>query len=93
MSFLVVAMLQGYEVRACESRTSKKGVPFVAVKLEGPDGVDVEVSTSDAGMIPDVSRLTKGDIVNWQVRAVAGKDRSYIVAHDVPVILGNAYKV
>lgn len=92
MAFLVEARMEGYEVRGVDSGTSKANKPWRSVRVESGDGRSgAEISTSDANMFAAVDALQKGDIADFMVRLVSGKERSYIVLIQPPVVHGNAY--
>lgn len=86
MAFLIMASMKGYRVLDVKSGTSKKGTAWRSVSLFR-DGVTAEVSTSDASLFGAVDALHEMDIVNCDVRAVAGKERSYVVLAAAPVVV------
>lgn len=92
MAFLIDATIEDYEVRGVDTGTSKKGNTFKSVRLESMQGRTVEVSCTDPQLFPALDNLKKGDMVSCMVRAVAGKERSYVSLLTAPVVSGNSYK-
>lgn len=86
MAFLIMATMKGYRVLDVKSGTSKKGTAWRSVSLFR-DGVTAEVSTSDASLFGAVDALHEMDVINVDVRAVAGKERSYVVMASAPVVV------
>lgn len=92
MAFLVDATMKAYEVRSVVRGTSRKGNEYMSMRVESVDGRTAEISVTGAELFPVVESLSKGDICNFDVRAVAGKERSYIQLIGVPVRVANAYE-
>lgn len=86
MAFLIVATMKGYRVLGKKSGTSNKGKAWRSVTLFR-DGVTAEVSTSDASLFGSIDSLHEMDVINVDVRAVAGKERSYVVMASDPVVV------
>lgn len=93
MAFSVDATLKGYEVRGVTSGVSKAGRPWRSIRVESPDGRTAELSCSDSNMFPNVDSLVKAEVCNFDVRCVAGRERSYIVLLAVPVHVSGAGEV
>lgn len=91
MAYLLDCYIENYEVRGVQTGTSKKGNTFKSIKLESPDGNNVEISCTDEKLFYDVDNLRKGDYVSCQVMAVSGRERSYISLRSMPIVKGNAY--
>lgn len=92
MAFLIESKMEDWEVRGTTEGVSKAGKPWASLRVEDMSGrMSAEVSTSDDNLIPSVRSLAKGDLVNLLVRAVAGKERSYLVLIAKPEVLGNSY--
>lgn len=87
MAFLIDATMKAYEVRGVSSGTSKKGNQFYSIRLESPDGRTCELSVTDSALFPAVEKLHKADICNFDVRAVSGRERSYISLLAEPVLV------
>lgn len=93
MSFLVDAVLVGYEVRGVDRGTSKKGTEWRSIRVEdAAAGRTAEISCTDSALFPYVDNLSKGDICTFEVRAVAGRERSYLTLLKLPQVAGNAYR-
>lgn len=92
MAFLMDAIINDYEVRGVTTGTSKKGNTFKSLRLESMDGRTLEVSCTDSALFADVDKLNKGDMISCTVRAVAGKERSYVSLLTAPTAHGNSYK-
>lgn len=93
MAFLVTAKLMAHEFRGLTTGTSKKGTVFKTIRLEAPDGQPCEVSCTDKDFFHVLDNLRKGDVCNWDVRCVAGRDRSYIVLVAPPMVVSGAGEV
>lgn len=91
MAFLLECVISDYEVRGVQTGESKKGKTFKSVRLESQGGQTVEVSTTDSSLFSSVDCLQKGDIVQARVRAVAGRERSYVTLVGEPIVTGNCY--
>lgn len=92
MAFLIEALMEDWEVRGTTEGVSKAGKPWASVRVEDMSGrMSADVSTSDDNLIAAIRGLGKGDLVNLRVRAVAGKERSYLVLIARPEVLGNSY--
>lgn len=87
MAFLIDATLKGYEVRGVSSGVSKKGNEFRSIRVESQDGRTAEISCTNPQLYAIVDSLTKATICNFDVRAVAGRERSYITLLREPVIV------
>lgn len=92
MSFIMDAIINDYEVRGVTTGVSKKGNTFKSLRLESMDGRNLDVSCTDSQLFTDVDKLSKGDMISCTVRAVAGKERSYVSLLSVPTVHGNSYK-
>jgi hypothetical protein len=91
MAFNLPVRLVGYEVRAVREGVSKAGKPYKVIKVEDQDGYDCELSCSDASLFGAIETLRKGQIINADVRAVSGKDSSYVKLTAAPQLVTNAY--
>ena len=92
MAFLMDATITDYEVRGVTSGTSQKGNAFRSIRLESMEGRTLEISCTDSNLFADVDRLHKGDMISCMVRAVAGRERSYVSLLSSPTVSGNSYK-
>lgn len=86
MAFLIDCTMKGYKVLAVKSGTSKKGNTFYSLSVFR-DGRTAEVSCTKPELFAPVAQLREMDTVNLDVRAVSGKDRSYISLLDAPVMV------
>lgn len=91
MAFLLDCVIDDYEVRAVSSGTSRKGNPFMVVKVESQEGHDAEISVTSTELFSSVSSLHKGDLITCRVLAVSTPKRSYIQLMNAPVKKGNSY--
>ena len=80
MAFMIDATMKGYKVLGVKTGTSKKGNTFKSLSLFR-DGRTAEVSVTDPQLFGAVDALSELDVVNVDVRAVSGKDRSWISLH------------
>lgn len=87
MSFLIDATMKGYECRGTETGTSKKGNTFKTIRLESHGGRTCEVTCTDSNLFGAVDAMRKASIYNLDVRAVAGRERSYIMLLEAPVLV------
>lgn len=92
MAFALDAKLSDYEVRAVSQGTSKKGNPYRVVRLESLTGYPLEVSCTNDDLFGEVDKLKRGDMVTCDVRAVSGRDRSYVSLLSAPVVDSNSYR-
>lgn len=92
MAFVVEFDLRNYEFRGTQSGVSAKtGKSWLSLVLESEDSRQVSVSVpADLRARVDSLGLCKGMLVDCRVRAVAGKDNSYVMLLDVPVLAGSA---
>lgn len=91
MAFLIDATMKGYKVLGVNTGTSKKGNTFKSISVF-KDGRTAEVSVTDASLFMSVDNLNELDVVNLDVRAVAGNVRdgranSYITLLEAPVLV------
>ena len=86
MAFSIDCVLKGYEFRGYEQGTSKKGNQYMSIRLESPSGKTCEVSTTDQNVFPGIRAMKKGDVADWQVAAIAGKERSFIIMTAAPTV-------
>lgn len=86
MAFLIDATMKGYKVLGVKSGTSKKGNTYYSLTVFR-DGRTAEVSCTKPELFPTLVQLREMDVVNLDVMAVSGKDRSYISLLDAPVIV------
>ena len=93
MAFLINATMMAYEVRAVNSGVSKAGKPWRSIRVESLEGDTAEISCSDASLFASVDSLKKTDVCNFDVRAVAGRERSYIVLVAPPLLVNGAGEV
>lgn len=89
MAFLVDATLKGYECRGVSSGTSRKGNPYRSIRIESQDGRTAEISCTDSALFPAVDGLRKAGVYNFDVRAVAGRERSYLSLLAAPVLVSD----
>lgn len=87
MAFLIDCIMTGYEVRGITSGTSKKGNPYRVIRVESPDGRTAEISCTAPELMDSVDSLRKTQVCNFYVRAVSGRERSYISLTALPVIV------
>lgn len=87
MAFSIDCTMKGYEVRGVESGVSKKGKAYRSIRVESPQGRTAEISSSDAELFGYIDILKKAQVCNFDVRAVAGRERSYIILQRPPVIV------
>lgn len=92
MAFLLECVIDGYEVRGVQTGSSKKGNTFKSIRLESEGGQSCEVSTTDSSLFSSVDVLRKGDVITAKVRAVSGRERSYITLLTQPIVTGNSYE-
>lgn len=93
MAFMIDCKMVGYECRGVQEGTSKKGNPFRSIRLESAEGRTCEVSCTDGALFGAVDSMRKGGMYNLQVRAIAGRERSYIVLLSAPqVVTDNVYQ-
>ena len=86
MAFLIDATMKGYRVLGIRTFHSKKGTEGRSIDVY-KDGRNAEISCTDANLIPYVDGLQQMDIVNLDVVAVSGKERSYIMLVNSPVLV------
>lgn len=89
MAFKIFATLKGYRVLGVKSGMSKANKPWVSVDLFR-DGASCEVSTTDSDMMLACRQLQELDVINCDVVAVAGKERSYLILNSAPVLVSSA---
>lgn len=87
MAFLIDATMKGYECRGVESGVSKKGNPFRSIRVESQDGRTAEISCTNSTLFGAVDGLRKASVYNFDVRAVAGRERSYLSLLAAPTIV------
>lgn len=92
MAFALDALIRDYEVRGVTAGTSAKGNEFRSLRLESMGGYALEVSCTKPELFASIDRLQKGDMINADVRAVSGRDRSYVSLMSAPDVMGNSYK-
>lgn len=92
MAFALDAKLSDYEVRGVSQGTSKKGNPYRVIRLESLTGYPLEVSCTNGSLFSEVDKLKRGDMVTCDIRAVSGRDRSYVSLMAAPVVDGNSYR-
>lgn len=88
MAFLIDCTVRNAEVRRIENGTSKKGNPFRSIRFESSDGRTFEVSCTNSALFGAVDTLAKTDVVDLDLRAVAGRERSYLSLLDVRPAVG-----
>lgn len=93
MAFLIDATMKGYECRGVRSDTSKRGNPFRAIRVESQDGRTAEISCTDPTLFGAVDALRKASVYNFDVRAVAGKERSYLSLLAAPLLVSGSDEV
>lgn len=87
MAFLIDATMKGYECRGVTTGTSKRGNVFKSIRVESQDGRTAEISCTNEGLFPAVDQLKKAGVYNFDVRAVAGRERSYLMLVREPVVV------
>lgn len=92
MAFAIDATIDDYEVRGVTAGVSAKGNSFRSIRLESMGGYSVEISCTNEQLFPSVDNLNKGDMVSCLVRAVSGRDRSYVSLLTAPEVKGNSYR-
>lgn len=92
MAFLIDCVMYGYEVRGVTSGTSKKGNAFRSIRVESQDGRTAEISCTDSQLFAGVDALKKAENYDFTVRAVAGRERSYLSLLAVPTVSGIHYE-
>lgn len=86
MAFLIDATMKGYKVLGVQTGTSKKGKVFKAVTLFR-DGRTAEVTVTNPELFDAVDHLHEMDVVNLDVRAVAGREHSYLSLLAAPLLV------
>lgn len=89
MAFLIDATMKGYECRGVTTGTSRKGNAFKSIRVESPDGRTAEISCTDATLFGAVDGLRKASVYNFDVRAVAGRERSYLSLLAAPLLVSD----
>lgn len=89
MAFRIKATLKGYRVLGIKQGTSKGGKPWQSMTLFGDDAT-VEVSTTEPDLMMAISTLKPMDVINVDVRAIAGKERSYLILAGTPQLVQSA---
>lgn len=93
MAYSIVCKLESYEVRNVSNKTTKKGNPFLVVRVESPDGeYNAELQVWDDKAFAAVNSLERGSICDFFVRASAGSDYQGLTYLDHKYI-GNAYEL
>lgn len=87
MAFLIDCTLKGYEVRGVTTGTSKKGNVFKSIRVESQDGRNAEISCTNESLFASVDTLKKTNVCNFDVRAVSGREYSYITLLREPVVV------
>lgn len=93
MSFLIDATMKGYECRGVETGTSKKGNTFKTIRVESQSGRTAEISCTDSNLFGACDALRKASVYNFDVRAVAGRERSYLMLVGAPVLVTDSSEV
>lgn len=90
MAFNIDCRLIGYEVRGVGTGTSRAGNPFRTVRIESPDGSKTnEISVTKPELFASVDQLRKGFVCNFDVAAVAGPKRSFLILTTAPVVVSD----
>lgn len=84
--FNIEATMKGYKVLGVRTGTSKAGKTFKSIDVYR-DGKTAEISCSDPELFYSVDMLGEMDVANFDVRAVSGRERSYITLVGAPVIV------
>lgn len=87
MAFKIYARMEGYRVLGVKSGTKKDGNPYRLVTVF-KDGATCDVSTSSPEVVPAVDRLQEMQVVSFDVVAVSGKDKNYVIMTSAPVVEG-----
>ena len=93
MAFLIDATMLAYECRGVTTGTSKKGNVFKSIRVESQDGRTAEISCTDPELFAAVDGLRKASVYNFVVRAVAGRERSYISLLAAPLLVADSSEV
>lgn len=83
MAFLIDCKMEGYRVLGVRSGKSQKGTEWRSIDVY-KDGRTAEVSCTNGSLFPAVDALSEMDTVDLYVRAVAGRERSYLTMLDAP---------
>lgn len=83
---MIDCTMKGYMVLDVSSGVSKKGNTFYSMTVFR-DGRIAEVSCTKPELFAQVAQLREMDTVNLDVRAVSGKERSYLSLLDAPVMV------
>ena len=86
MAFAIDATMKGYKVLGVKTGTSKAGKLYCSVSVF-KDGRTAEVSSSDPEIIRSCQSLNEMDVVNMDVHAVAGRERSFVILAEPPVVV------
>lgn len=78
MAYCIDCMVHGAEIRGVTTGTSKKGNLFKSIRCEDSGGRSFEVTSTDSSLFPTIDCLSKGDMADMGIRAVAGRERSYL---------------
>lgn len=89
MAFKLKATLKGYRVLDVRQGTSKAGKLWMGLNLYGDDAT-LECSTTDETLFAGIRALNPMDVINVDVRAIAGKERSYVVLLSDPQLVESA---
>lgn len=87
MAFKIFARMEGYRVLGVKSGTNKAGNPYRLVTVF-KDGSTCDVSSSSPEVVPAVDRLQEMQLVSFDVVAVSGKEKDYVIMTSAPVIVG-----
>lgn len=89
MAFLIDATMKAYECRGVTTGTSKKGNTYKSIRVESQDGRTAEISCTDSSLFAAVDALRKASVYNFDVRAVAGRERSYLSLLAAPLLVAD----
>lgn len=90
MAFLIDCTMKAYECRGVTTGTSKKGNTFKSIRVESLDGRTAEISCTDSSLFGAVDSLRKASVYNFDVRAVAGRERSYLSLLSAPLLVSDS---
>lgn len=86
MAFSIEATMKGYRVLSVEGGVSKKGNPWKSVSVFR-DGRTNEISVTDETLFAAVDNLREMGVYNFDVRAIAGRERSWISLLAAPLLV------
>lgn len=79
--------MQNVEVRRVVEGTTRKGEPFVTLKIEDMEGDPLEVSCRDSDLFGVVRQLRKGDMCDLPVLVMANSQYQFVALSGAPEVL------